>query len=81
VVIAGQLEAVVGRPGGGLDEAERIRLERELGEAEGFLASARARLANEAFLSKAPPAVVEGARTREAELADQVARLRSRLEG
>ena len=29
--------------------------------------------------SKAPPAVVEGARAREAELADQVDRLRERL--
>ena len=28
-------------------------------------------------MAKAPPAVVEGARAREAELADQVARLRS----
>ena len=55
------------------------RLERELAEAEGFLAAARARLANEAFTSRAPAAVVEGARTREAELTDQVERLRSRL--
>jgi valyl-tRNA synthetase len=36
-------------------------------------------LANESFTAKAPPAVVEGARTREAELADQVDRLRDRL--
>ena len=58
---------------------ERARLERELAEAEGWLAAARARLANEAFMAKAPPAVVEGARAREAELADQVDRLRERL--
>ena len=51
----------------------------ELAEAEGYLAAARARLANEAFTAKAPPAVVEGARAREAELADQVERLRARL--
>ena len=38
-----------------------------------------ARLANEAFTAKAPPAIVEGARAREAELADQVERLRERL--
>ena len=43
------------------------------------LLAARERLANEAFTSKAPPAVVEGARAREAELADQVERLRERL--
>ena len=57
-------------------DADRARLEKELAEAEGCLAAARARLANEAFTSKAPPAVVEGARAREAELADQVERLR-----
>jgi valyl-tRNA synthetase len=60
-------------------EADRARLEKELAEAEGFLESARARLSNEAFTSKAPPEVVEGARTREADLADQVERLRERL--
>jgi valyl-tRNA synthetase len=36
-------------------------------------------LANEAFTTKAPPAVVEGARAREAELADQVDRLKASL--
>ena len=60
-------------------DAERSRLERELEEARGWLASARARLANEAFVSKAPPNVVEGARAREAELVDQVERLEDRL--
>ena len=54
-------------------------MEKELAEAEAYLAAARARLANEAFTSKAPAAVVEGARAREAELADQVERLRARL--
>ena len=61
-------------------EKERARLEKDLAEAEGWLAAARSRLANEAFMSKAPPNVVEGARAREAELADQVDRLRDRLE-
>jgi hypothetical protein len=31
-------------------------------------------------MAKAPPAIVDGARAREAELADQVARLRDRLD-
>ena len=80
-VVAGDLEAVIGRPserptGGGGDHA---RLERELAEAERFLAAARDRLANGAFTAKAPAAVVEGARAREAELADTVTRLRGRL--
>jgi valyl-tRNA synthetase len=82
-VIAGDLEALAHRADGTQDEAarmaERGRLERELGEARSWLASARARLANEDFIAKAPPAVVEGARAREAELADQVARLEDRL--
>jgi len=80
-VIAGEIEAVV-RPEA-KDEAQegrdRARLERELAEAQGLLESARARLANEAFTSKAPPAVVEGARSRAAELAELVARLSQRL--
>ena len=42
-------------------------------------AAARARLTNESFTAKAPPAVVAGGRAREAELAEQVARLRDRL--
>ena len=58
--------------------ADRARLEKELAEAEGCSTAARARLANAAFTSKAPPAVVEGAR-RAAELSDQVARLEARL--
>jgi valyl-tRNA synthetase len=82
-VIAGDLEARILPVGAGLDPAaaalERARLERELAEAEGWLAAARARLTNDAFMAKAPPAVVDGARAREAELAEQVDRLRERL--
>jgi valyl-tRNA synthetase len=87
-IIAGEIEAVVVRPTGASDaatdastDAERTRLEKELADAEGYLAAARSRLANEAFTGKAPASVVEGARAREAELVDQVARLRARLGG
>ena len=80
-VIAGPAEAIVGA--GAADpaaaEADRARLEKELADAERLLEAARGRLANESFTAKAPAAVVEGARTREAELADQVDRLRDRL--
>ncbi|MGE5198378.1 MAG: class I tRNA ligase family protein, partial [Rhodospirillaceae bacterium] len=80
-VIAGPAEAVVGT--GTADpaaaEADRARLEKELADAERLLDAARARLANEAFTAKAPAAVVEGARAREKELADQVERLQERL--
>ena len=82
-VIAGELEARIGADPGDLDAgaAERARLGRELAEAERFLEAARSRLADAAFTTKAPPPIVAGARAREAELADQVARLRARLAG
>jgi valyl-tRNA synthetase len=83
-VIAGPIEAIAHRPADATatsDErgTDRARLARELDQARGWLAAARERLANEAFVRNAPPAVVEGARAREAELADQVARLEDRL--
>jgi valyl-tRNA synthetase len=82
-VIAGPAEAIVGT-GATADpaaaEADRVRLEKELADAERLLDAARARLANESFMAKAPPAIVDGAVAREAELADQVGRLRGRLE-
>ena len=88
-VIVGEIEADVALPDrsdragseAGAGSSDRPRLEKELVEAETRLAAARARLANEAFTSKAPPAVVAGARSSEAELAEQVLRLRARLEG
>jgi valyl-tRNA synthetase len=43
------------------------------------LAAAEARLADQAFTSRAPASVVEGARTRAAELREQVERLEERL--
>jgi valyl-tRNA synthetase len=82
-VIAGEIEAVIGVGGeGGASAdagADRARLAKELAEAEGFLEAARVRLANDAFMAKAPAVVVEGARARETELANQVDRLRDRL--
>jgi valyl-tRNA synthetase len=86
-IVAGDIEAVIvtdgeaGDPASAEAGADRARLEKELADAEGHLAAARARLANEAFTAKAPGSVVEGVRTREAELAALVERLRSRLEG
>ncbi len=82
-VIAGDLEARIaaGVADAAADRAERTRLERELTDAERHLAAARARLANAAFTSKAPAAVVDGARASAAELEDQVARLTQRLRG
>jgi valyl-tRNA synthetase len=56
--------------------AERSRLTRELDQVNKHIAGTEARLSNEAFTSKAPPAVLEGARK---QLADQQAK-RSELE-
>ncbi len=81
VVIAGDLEARIEiRQDAGVPERDKARLEKELAEAEGFLAAANARLANVEFVAKAPPAVVAGATARAAELIELVARLRARLE-
>ncbi|MBM4408799.1 MAG: valine--tRNA ligase [Chloroflexi bacterium] len=82
-VIASEMEAMVGRGPASASSADldRARLERELVTAEGLLDAARARLANEAFASKAPAAIVHGARERAADLEDQVTRLRRRLHG
>jgi valyl-tRNA synthetase len=55
---------------------EREKLARELAELDRQLAALRGRLANEGFVSRAPAAVVEGERTKEAEWArrrDQLA--------
>jgi len=80
-VVAGEIEAIV-RPVVRTDDEtaarDGARLARELVDAERQLDAARARLADERFTGKAPPAVIEGVRTREAELAVRVARLRAR---
>jgi valyl-tRNA synthetase len=82
-VVAGELEAVI-RPAAadaGAAGRDRARLEKELADTEAQLGATRARLADERFTAKAPPPVVEGARAREAELAERAAKLRARLAG
>ncbi len=84
-VIGAGFDAVIGRaataagPAGATGTLDRERLERELAAARALLDAARTRLANPSFSSKAPPTVVHGARAREGELAEQVARLIERL--
>jgi valyl-tRNA synthetase len=56
--------------------AEKVRLAKELDTISKHIAGTEARLANQAFVSKAPPAVLEGARK---QLADQQAK-RAELE-
>ncbi|MBA3875791.1 MAG: valine--tRNA ligase [Anaerolinea sp.] len=81
-VVAGELEARIVAPvDEALPERDRARLEKEIAEAEVFLAAVRARLANESFVARAPETIVSGARAREAELAEAIDRLRARLAG
>jgi valyl-tRNA synthetase len=60
-------------------ERDRARLQKELDETERLLASTRAKLANEAFVSRAPSHVVEGVRTTEAELQALAERIREHI--
>jgi valyl-tRNA synthetase len=59
--------------------AERARLTRELEDAEGQAERTRAQLANENFVSRARPDVVQGARDRLAATDERITRLRTRL--
>jgi valyl-tRNA synthetase len=58
---------------------DRSRLEKELLETEKLLAATRVKLANESFVGRAPAAVVDGVRAREAELLELVERIRASL--
>ncbi len=63
-------------------EAERQRLEKEIGKTEVELVTVRKKLANENFVANAPPAVVEEHRQRETDFAErleQLQRLRDSL--
>jgi valyl-tRNA synthetase len=60
-------------------ERDRGRLQRELAEAEGRLAATHAKLANEAFVDKAPAHVVAGVRATATELQDLAERIREHL--
>ena len=77
-VLAGTLEAALRRSGADVDR-DRARVQRELDDTRARLAAAEARLADGAFMSRAPASVVEGARARAAELREQVDRLEGRL--
>jgi valyl-tRNA synthetase len=57
-------------------DVEKQRLAKEIEKLAQHIAATEARLANSAFVAKAPPAVLEGARK---QLADQVAK-RAELE-
>jgi valyl-tRNA synthetase len=61
--------------------AERKRLEKDLAAAEKELSQTAAKLNNEAFLAKAPDAVVDKIRTRQQVATEEVERITGRLAG
>ncbi len=61
--------------------AEKVRLAKELEQITKHIAGTEARLGNEAFVSKAPPAVLEGARKQLAEQKAKRAELERLLQG
>ncbi|MBI5835298.1 MAG: valine--tRNA ligase [Armatimonadetes bacterium] len=60
-------------------EAERARLTKEREKAEADLDVQRRKLGNESFVAKAPAAVVDQVKAREAELAETIVRLTERI--
>jgi valyl-tRNA synthetase len=59
--------------------AEKLRLGKEAARLEGEIAKAGAKLGNEAFVAKAPPAVIEQERKRVAEFTATLAKVRDQL--
>jgi valyl-tRNA synthetase len=62
-------------------KAERERLTKEITRLENEIAKANGKLGNEAFVAKAPPAVIEQERKRLAEFEGTLDKLRNQLNG
>ena len=60
-------------------EAERARIEKDIKYYEGFLQSVMKKLSNEKFVSKAPAAVIDGERRKQADAESKLATLRTTL--
>ena len=60
-------------------EAEKARISKEIARLEGELVKANAKLGNEAFVAKAPPAVIDEAKKRIADFTATLGRLRDQL--
>ena len=59
--------------------AETARLGKEIAKLEAEIAKANGKLGNEAFVAKAPPAVIEQERARVAEFGDKLAKMQSQV--
>ncbi len=59
--------------------AEKLRLGKEVGRLEGEIAKASSKLSNEAFVAKAPPAVIAQERKRVADFDDTLCKVREQL--
>jgi valyl-tRNA synthetase len=61
-------------------EAETKRLSKEIAKLDTEIAKANGKLSNDAFVAKAPPAVIEQERARIATFSDKVEKMRAQLE-
>jgi valyl-tRNA synthetase len=59
--------------------AEKARISKEVARVEGELSKAKSKLSNEAFVAKAPPAVIEEMRNRIADFTARLAKLQDQL--
>ncbi|HZN46889.1 MAG TPA: hypothetical protein VFB71_04655, partial [Ramlibacter sp.] len=59
--------------------AEKARITKEIGRVKGELAKANGKLSNEAFVAKAPPAVIEQERQRIADFTALLEKLEAQL--
>ena len=60
-------------------EGEKQKVQEELEYTRGFLASVETKLSNERFVSKAPPAVLDGERKKQQDAQNKIALLEARL--
>ena len=61
-------------------EAEKLRLGKEVARLENEISKANAKLSNQAFVAKAPPAVIEESRKRVAAFTDTLGKVRDQLD-
>jgi valyl-tRNA synthetase len=60
-------------------DAEKVRLSKEAARLEGEITKANAKLGNEAFVAKAPPAVIEQEKKRVADFSATLDKVREQL--